>query len=136
MKLIRISQDTFRVIDDAVLFEGTLSETENYMIESRGVESHEFAKALECMLRAGHDSASFGIDRTFIISFDSSAANNYVLELKAIDHVRRELRSVPPLSPEFNDAGDRLAYLYMALNVRGLLEILETGKHNDHSMAC
>jgi len=128
MKLVKTTRDTWIVHDGPVEFEGTWPIICHELQHSWDVALEELNAAVTYMDLKQHDTAHFGVDRTFLFTSNSTEVACKLVELEAIrdmkDHFRVLARN-DINSPETKLAHFRLISLYNALDVRGLLALLE-----------
>lgn len=129
MKLQKVENGFFEVADDGYRYMGKLEDVRSHMIKNIGIASGEIDIALTIMRQNAHDTAHFGINRTFVFSTDSYSSKCVRTELKAVVALREEFNfqyRVDPESQETREAFDRLMNLYMSFNAQAALEIVET----------
>jgi hypothetical protein len=136
MKLIKMENGNYQLIDGAVTIEGSWPTIEARMRFEYEIEDHEIERAKDDMQTRGNDIAEFSVRGMFLISYSTSARRNAVAELKAIRDLRMEFhvlfekdraRNEDPMEPSAatKEAANRLQNMYIVLNVDALLVLLD-----------
>jgi hypothetical protein len=136
MKLTKLNNTRYSVFGDMAQVEGDLDCVSTFLIKQYEVDPEELEYALAEMAQNGHDSASFGIDRRLVCTFKAATIDAITPELRAIRDVRvafHEAYIEDPGSVDTRISARNLQSLYIALNVNGLLDILDGHSNNRRS---
>jgi hypothetical protein len=129
MKLIKLRQNRYQVLEDNYAFEGSWADTYTYMVHDLDMDSDDIQFAMAEMQSKGHDTAHFGVNYLFTHTSQSVAVKHVLTELRTILELRREFHKSAqecPDSPLTRDTFNRLMSMYMAQNVEAALEALES----------
>lgn len=127
MRLTKLENGRFKIIDGATTIEGTFPQIRAQLLFEFEIGQDQLDKALDDMRDKDNDIAEFGIGGCFLYSMSTRLDRKIRAELRAIHEVRQEfymLSREDADSPETRQAYDRLMFLYFALDVVGNLELL------------
>lgn len=127
MKLIKLNNGNYRIVDGAASIEGSWGQIRARMLYEFEIDPKQLSKAADDMRARDNDVAEFGIGGVFIFSYSTCLERKVRAELRAIASVRKEffkLAKVSAGAPETKQAYDRLMFLYFAQDVEGNLLLL------------
>lgn len=130
MKLIKLSATMYRAETPTATIDGDYGLVERYLI-SHGIGQDDLFWATEEMKINGHDTAVFGPHGDLRFTFRAATLDSLILELQAIESVQQDFTRLfanDPASREARATLDRLVSLYAALNVSGLLSLLDPSR--------
>ena len=136
MKFKMLTQDHFRFEDQRGSIEGTLKHVYHYMRDEYNIAFKEVEDAIEHMLRRNCETATFGVNGTFICTLPKDPKQSYkekaLIEMEAIKNVKDELfreYTKSPKSQEVTLIQLRLLSLLTALDVENVISQLKNKLH-------
>jgi hypothetical protein len=127
MKLVRLENERFKILDGPVQIEGAYPQIRAQLLYEYEIAQAELERAEEAMRENAHDTAEFGINGFFTVSYSTFLERKVKSELRAIASVRKEFHALSqyqPGGPETKMVFDRLMHLYFSQDVDGALSLL------------
>jgi hypothetical protein len=119
MKLVKLDNGVFRLVDEGNSIEGAWPVIQARMQFEYEVDPDEIDRAMQDMRAKGTDVAEFGINGLFIYTYHAGKKKYVMTELRAVIALREEFNAAfreSPNGPETKQAFDRLVNLYISLN--------------------
>lgn len=136
MKLKMLTQDHFRFEDVRGSVEGTLKQVYHYMRDEYNIKFTEVEAAIDHMLKRNCETATFGVNGTFICTLPNAPKNSYkdkaIIEMEAIKNVKDELfkeYNKNKKSQEVTSIQLRLLSLLTSLDVENVISQLKNKLH-------
>ncbi len=126
MKLLKLGNARYRVLDGNISVEGDRAQCVAYMTEN-GVLGREILVGLEVMQAKGHNEAEFGVNGTFMYTLQSEPEPTLLEQLQMIQELRQQFHSEYIRSGKSDAANEQFHALYNAyvqLDVEALIKAL------------
>lgn len=127
MKLLKLADNRMKVILAHETFEGSKEDVLRYLRMGLEVDDEEVCFALEELWLNSHDVAHFGVNLMFTHTSNLNVGRQVEVELKTLAMLREEYMQAYKNNPEgqeLREIGNRLFSMYAALNVGGIMQLL------------
>jgi hypothetical protein len=126
MKIIKVDNDRYRIELEGNEVEGSRDWVTEYLTHDEWYEPKEVKYAFDQMDRCNADTASFGVNRTFVVAYKSQSRISIIAHCRAIEELQSNFQDSlldNPDSLETHDLGMRLASLRVSLDTK-LIRVL------------
>jgi hypothetical protein len=128
MRLVNMGNGMWLLTEDGYQLEGSWTVVKAHMLNDLEFDLEQIDIAIEEMDLLDHDTASFGVNNVFVVTFNSQKVNKVIAELKAIRAVKQEMFEAFQADKdgaEFKAAQQRLLTLALTLDETTALSVID-----------